>query len=141
MNTLRFIPYILTLIGLAAAAYALQLGLWEYGEPGAGLFPLIAALLLVGSSLLSTSDVIPSGSKIEYPRLVSYVFALFVFGLSLELTGFAFAAAFFLTWVFALIERIEWKRALSFACIFAFAIWGLFNQVLALPLPSGRWGF
>lgn len=139
MNCARLVPFALTAIGLAVAAHALQLQLWAYGEPAAGLFPFLAALLLIGTSLACTRETLPAAEPVELSRLLAYCTALALFCLLLELIGFAFASFLFLATVFALIERMNWKIAILLAIAFAFSTWGLFEGLLAVPLPRGEW--
>ncbi len=139
MKIARLVPYALAAIGLAAAAKALELRLWTYGEPAAGLFPFLAAILLVVASLLSTRETIPDEEAIELPRLLGYSAALAGFCLMLNIVGFALAALLFLVAVLTLIERMEWKTGILLAAIFAFSTWGLFEGLLSVPLPQGMW--
>lgn len=139
MNAARLVPYALAAIGLGAAANALKLRLWTFGEPAAGLFPFIAAVLLVVTSLLCTRETAPEGEAIELPRLIGYAAALVVFCLMLSVIGFALAALLFLVTVLILIERMEWKKGILLAAIFAFSTWGLFEELLSVPLPHGMW--
>lgn len=140
MNTIRLVPYCLTAIGLGAAASAVHMHLWDYGEPGAGLFPFLAALLLVGTSLASARDTVPEPGPVEIPRLLVYCTALGLYSLCLEFIGFLPATFLFLTCVFACVERIGWKRSLLVSTIFASATWFLFERLLSVPLPRGFWG-
>ncbi|MGP4727189.1 tripartite tricarboxylate transporter TctB family protein [Agrobacterium deltaense] len=136
----RLVPYILTAIGLGAAAKALQLGLWSYGEPAAGLFPFVASVLLIGTSLACARETTPAGEPIDLPRLIAYCAALAFFCLLLELIGFALSAFLFLAVVLLIIERMNRKAAIFIAVTFAFSTWGLFEGLLSVPLPHGLWG-
>lgn len=139
MNVARLVPYALAAIGLGAAANALELRLWTYGEPAAGLFPFLAATLLVVTSLLSTREKVPEEEAIELPRLIGYSAALVGFCLMLNIVGFALAALLFLIAVLTLIERMGWKKGIFLAALFAFSTWGLFEGLLSVPLPQGMW--
>lgn len=139
MSIARLVPYTLTVIGLGAAVNAANLQLWTHGEPGAGLFPFLAALLLVCTSLGCTWEKTAATEPVELPRLLSYCVALGLFCLMLQLIGFALSAFFFLIAVFRLIERMDWKWSLILAFAFAFSTWGLFEGLLSVPLPRGDW--
>lgn len=139
MNPAHLVPYILTVIGLGAAVNAANLQLWANGEPGAGLFPFLAALLLVCTSLGCSLEKTAATEPVELPRLLAYCAALGLFCLMLQLIGFALSAFFFLTAVFRLIERMDWKWSLVLAFAFAFSTWGLFEGLLSVPLPRGDW--
>lgn len=138
MNTARLVPYTLATIGLGAAANALQLHLWAYGQPGAGLFPFLAALLLIGTSLLCTRENAYEAAPAEFPRLLAHSAALALFCLTLETVGFAVAAFLFLVMVFAFIERMNWKMATPLAAVFAFSTWGLFEVLLSDETASNH---
>lgn len=137
---IRFVPYLLTAIGLGAAAKALQLGLWAYGEPAAGFFPFVAGVLLVLTSPACAKEAGPANEPIDLPRLIAYCAALALFCFLLELIGFAFAAFLFLAVVLLAIERMNRKVAIFIAATFAFSTWGLFEGLLSVPLPRGLWG-
>lgn len=139
MTAARLVPYMLALIGLGAAANAFHLRLWSYGEPAAGLFPFIAGILLVCTSLACAGKNAPEGEPVDVARLLIYCGALAAFCALLELAGFAAAALLFLAGVLIFIERMNLKTALFIAVAFAFFTWGLFEFLLSVPLPRGLW--
>ena len=139
MKAASLIPYTLATIGLGAAANALNLHLWAYGEPAAGLFPFLASLLLIGASLASTRGQVPDAEPVEITRLLVYGSALGAFCFLLEVIGFALSTFLFLAGVFALIERMNWKRSMLLAAIFSISTWALFEVLLSVPLPHGEW--
>ncbi len=139
MTAARLVPYLLTLIGLGAAANAFHLRLWSYGEPAAGLFPFVAAVLLVCTSLACTGKKAPESEPVEVARLLIYCGALAAFCVLLELAGFAVAALLFLAGVLIFIEQMDPKAALFIAVAFALSTWGLFEVLLSVPLPRGLW--
>lgn len=139
MTVARLVPYMLALVGLGAVANALQIRLWSYGGPGAGLFPFIAGALLTCTSLVCARSPAPPGDRAEMPRLLAYCAALALFCVLLELAGFALAAFLFLAGVLIFIEQVDPKRALFIAVAFAFSTWGLFEVLLSVPLPRGLW--
>lgn len=139
MNPARLVPYTLTVIGLGAALNTANLQLWANGEPGAGLFPFLAALLLVCTSLGCSLEKTAATESVELPRLLNYCAALGLFCLMLQLIGFALSAFLFLTTVFRFIERMDWTWSLLLAFAFAFSTWGLFEGLLSVPLPRGAW--
>ncbi|WP_416797708.1 tripartite tricarboxylate transporter TctB family protein [Ciceribacter azotifigens] len=141
MTATRLVPYMLSALGLGTAAYALDLGLWAYGGPAAGLFPFMASLLLIGTSLASTREHVAEGGPIEVARLLAYCFALGSYCLLLEGVGFVPSTFMFLVGVFILVERMNWQRSVLLAALFALATWTLFETLLSVPLPHGEWRF
>lgn len=137
---IRLVPYLLTSIGLGAAAQSLRLGLWAYGEPAAGLFPFIGGVLLISTSLICARETEPVWEPADLTRLMAYCVALVLFCVMLELIGFAFAAFLFLAVVLLAIERMKTTTAIVIATAFAFSTWGLFEGLLSVPLPRGVWG-
>jgi len=137
----RLVPYALTVVGLGAGASALQLHLWNSGRPAAGLFPFLAASLLVLSSLACNLEKATEAEPVDHPRLAGYSAALVGFCILLYLVGFAISAFAFLSCVFVIIERLDWKRSVLFAAAFSLTTWGLFEWVLSVPLPHGEWRF
>lgn len=139
MNAARLVPYTLAAIGLGAAANALKLQLWAYGEPAAGLFPFLASLLLISASLASTREQVSDPVPVEVTRLLAYCFALATFCFLLDMIGFLLSTFLFLVGVFVLVERMAWKRSMFLSATFAFSTWALFEVLLSVSLPRGEW--
>ena len=139
MNLSRFVPYTLSTIGLGAAASGLSMHLWENREPAAGLFPFLASLLLIVTSLLCATQITSSEDPIEIQRVVAYCVALALFCVFLEFLGFVAAAFLFLAGVLLFIERIKWHISGFFAAAVAISTWLLFEILLSVPLPHGVW--
>lgn len=139
MTPARFVPYALSAIGLGAAASGLHMHLWENGEPAAGLFPFLAALLLIFTSLLCTVQAVPAEEPVELPRVFAYCAALALFCALLEILGFAVATFLFLAGILMFIEKMRWHAAGLFATGVALSTWILFEALLSVPLPHGVW--
>lgn len=139
MNPVRFVPYALSAIGLGSAVSGLRMHLWENGEPAAGLFPFLAALLLIATSLLCTIQAVSGEDPIEIPRVIAYCVALALFCVLLEVLGFVAAAFLFLIGVLMFIEQMKWQIAGLFSAAVAVATWILFEILLSVPLPHGIW--
>ncbi|MCY1669004.1 tripartite tricarboxylate transporter TctB family protein [Rhizobium sp. SL86] len=139
MSIARLVPYTLTVLGLGAAVNAANLQLWAYGEPGAGMFPFLASILLICTSLGCSLEKTAATEPVELSRLLTYCTALGLFCLMLQLIGFALSAFLFLVAVFRFIERMGWTWSLLLAFGFAFSTWGLFEGLLSVPLPRGEW--
>ena len=136
------------LLGLAAAAawWALGYGLWVDGEPGPGLFPLIACLLIGLGGLPVMAEVVrgrADGPDEDAPsptpfKLAAYVGVLAAWPFLLQPLGY-WAASTLALFVLLRVGGVGW---LGSAAIAAAAVGGsvlLFETLLEVPLPQGRW--
>ena len=133
------------LLGAAAAAYAWTLGLTGASGPESGLFPFIAALIVMGAGVVlllwspSLSPTFPRG--VPLGRVLGVIAGLAFMPISISYFGFAVAG--FITMIILLraIERSGWvfSAALAFASVVVVA-W-LFGHVLGMTLPRGPWGW
>jgi len=133
----------LALLAFAAAAVALHLGLWRYGSPGPGLFPFLAALLLLATALAALRDrgeQAEGAEPIDRPRFLRYGAAILVFMLLLKPLGALLASIGLFLAVLRGIERRSWLAAASVALVAAVGSWGLFRETLGVPLPRGLLG-
>jgi putative tricarboxylic transport membrane protein len=132
----------LAAIALASAIAALRLGLWLGGTPGPGLFPFLAALMLLGASIAAFFQS-PAHAEDSEPadrrRLVGYAAAISVFAAAFSLLGSIIATFGFLVGVLRAIERLRWSYALAIATTLAVLSWMVFRQLLGVPLPAGLW--
>jgi hypothetical protein len=133
------------LLGAAAAAYAWTLGLVGPSGPESGLFPLIAALIIMGAGsvlLLKGSretPQFPRGAALR--RIAGIVAALAFMGIALPYAGFALTGALTMMILLRTSGDTSWwgSIALALASV-ALVVW-LFGHVLGMPLPRGPWGW
>jgi putative tricarboxylic transport membrane protein len=134
-------------VGIVSAARSLTYGIWVDGEPGPGLFPLIASALVVvpclivvlGTALQRKDDAIPVISAPTTPkRLLTYSAVIVTWPLLLQPLGYALASSIALL---ALLRAGGVGWVLS-AAVTVSAVGGsilLFQKLLEVPLPTGGW--
>jgi putative tricarboxylic transport membrane protein len=127
----------LTLVGLVALAQGWQLGLWQFGAPGAGLFPFVSGALLSITSLAGLFGTQGSPQRADWPRVLCYGLAMGGFLILLEPMGFLIAAFVLLICVFLVLERMPLWRGLTLSICLSSASWVLFHVLLSVPLPNG----
>lgn len=143
MSAARLCCLCLALLALVAAVMALNLGLWRYGTPGPGLFPFLAALLLLGTALAAlrgTGEQAGETEPVDRPRFLRYGLVVLTFTLLLKPLGTILASIALFLAVLRGIERRSWLAAASVALVAAVGSWGLFRETLGVPLPRGLLG-
>jgi putative tricarboxylic transport membrane protein len=133
------------LLGAAAATYAWTLGLMGPAGPESGLFPFIAAVLVMGAGavlLLGSPPVsphFPRGASLG--RVLGVVAGLAFMAVSMPTLGFAIAG--FITMIILLrsVEKSGWAFSIALAFVSVVAVVWLFGQVLGMTLPRGPWGW
>jgi|SRR5262245_21775157 len=135
------------LLGAAAAAYAWTLGLVGPSGPESGLFPLIAALIVMGTGVALT--VMPSqrATAPEFPRgaalhrVLGVVAGLALMAVALPYLGFAVAGSLTMLILLRTVERVSWTGSVALALGSVVVVMWLFGNVLGMPLPRGPWGW
>ncbi len=143
MNSVRLSSCCLAAIGIASAVAAWRLGLWQAGAPGPGLFPLLAALMLFGTSIgaaMQRSGDLGGAEPADRTRLLKHALAMSAFAIAFGLLGVVLATFGFVVGVLRGIERLRWSHALAIAAVLAVLSWIVFRQLLGVPLPAGLWG-
>jgi len=142
MTVKRFVPGIL-LVGALTTAYAsVPLGLWSFGAPGPGLFPLVASsIILVGVLCELVSRPIPqdNADTTDWVRFLQYCVAIIGFVVGVHFLGAGPAIFLFITLVLGRIEQVGWRRSATIAAAAAITSWSVFHSLLAVPLPQGVW--
>ena len=133
------------LLGAAAAAYAWTLGLVGPSGPESGLFPLLAALIIMGAGsvlLLKgavTTPELPRGAALR--RIAGIVAALAFMAIALPYAGFALTGALAMTVLLRTAGETSWLGSIALALLsIAIVLW-LFGHVLGMALPRGPWGW
>jgi putative tricarboxylic transport membrane protein len=132
-------------LGAAAAAYAWTLGLVGPSGPESGLFPFMAALIIVGAGvvlLLQTQPLsphFPHGAALG--RVLGVIAGLAFMAISISYLGFAVSG--FITMIILLraVEKSGWIFSIVLALISVVVVVLLFGHVLGMTLPRGPWGF
>jgi putative tricarboxylic transport membrane protein len=128
------------LVAVSAVAMVLSVG---YGlgsgvRPGPGLWPFIASVVMLGSTVVvaitdTLEDYEPWGT--EAGRTIVAVASLAVFALLFTLLGFTVPAALLMLLWLRLFGRMRWVTAVPLAAAGAVALFLLFDVVLGVPLP------
>ncbi len=141
MTALRITSLSLTAIGCVGGAIALSLGLLDEDIPGPGMFPFLAAVVLVLASLgsaLTTSDAVgPDAEPTDRARLFIYAAAIIGFVVAIEFLGMVAATFCLVAGVLRWIECKSWSYALSAGAGLALLSWSVFDLLLGVPLPTG----
>ncbi len=128
----------LLLFALGWLWLALRLPLWEYVQPGPGLFPAIAAGLSVAcaaAALAVTRRDATEEDAPEWRRLFVYLAVVLLWPASFAAAGFVASSLVALTLLLALGERLGWLAAMGSAAAATGAGWLLFDRLLGVPLP------
>ena len=133
------------LLGAAAATYAWTLGLAGPSGPESGLFPFIAALIVMGAGVAlllwspSLLPEVPRGAALG--RVLGVIAGLAFMAISISYLGFAVAG--FITMIILLraVEKSGWLFSIALAFISVVVVVWLFGRVLGMALPRGPWGW
>ena len=141
------------LIAGAAASRALGYGMWNYFEPGPGLFPLLACALAVVAALLSIGeswfgkvpapiegDAEEDAGPIGWRRLLVYVAVVLGWPWLLAPLGFLLSTALSLLVLLRIGERMAWPGVALVLVGALGASWLVFERLLGVPLPRGAFG-
>jgi putative tricarboxylic transport membrane protein len=143
MTAHRISSLCLTTVGLLAGLMMVPLRLWEYGAPGAGLFPFVAGLMLfftgLGSALQDRAEEIDE-EPADRGRLLRYSVAIAGFLIAIPVAGLLAATFSFVAGVLHWIEGKTLLGASVAGAGLAFLSWLLFDLLLGVPLPTGLLG-
>lgn len=137
---------LLALLGAGALALSLRLGLGGEETPGPGLFPAMAAALLLALlappafALLRRSGQHVPAEEVDadgWRRLGLYLLAMTVAAVALVPLGFALGIGIALVVVLRFAEGLGWARAVMVAALGIAACFILFDWLLEVPLPRG----
>jgi hypothetical protein len=138
---------LLAVLGLYAAYFSWNIGLWRGSSPGEGLFPFFAALAVVLLSLiglvglkLEARAVMPTAARLEpdaVRRLGYYLAALLFYGATLEALGFFVSTILSLTFILAVAERYPWRMTLALVAGTVIGSYVLFAVWLGVIFPDG----
>ena len=135
------------LLGAAAAAYAWGLGLTGASGPESGLFPLLAALIVMGAGIVLLARPSTRAAAPRWPRgaalrrIAGIVAGLALMAVALPYLGFALTGALTMLILLRLIGDTGWLGAIVLAAASVGAVAWIFGHVLGMPLPRGPWGW
>jgi putative tricarboxylic transport membrane protein len=135
------------LLGAAAAAYAWTLGVVGPAGPESGLFPLIAAVIIMGAGIVLLFGRSAGSSTAGFPRgaalgrILGVVAGLAVMALGMPYLGFAATGAITMIILWRTVEQSSWIESIGLTLGSVVAVVWLFGHVLGMILPRGPWGF
>jgi putative tricarboxylic transport membrane protein len=134
-------------LGAAAAVYAWRLGVAGPSGPESGLFPLIAALIVMGAGIVlmlmrssrAAAPDFPRGAALG--RVLGVTAGLAFMAIGIPYLGFAVTGAITMVILLRAVEKASWAGSVALAVIaVALVVW-LFGYVLGMALPRGPWGW
>jgi len=142
----RWSGTILVLLGIFVVWERRVLPLGTHSQPGPGYFPLLLALLLIifGGILIfqgRSSRSIRSISWKESPHAVAILGCCVFATLFLERIGYRITMIALLGFLFGILERMRLWLVLSLTLGLALGTFWVFDTLLKVPLPRGKWGF
>ena len=135
------------LLGAAAAAYAVTLGVVGPAGPESGLFPLIAGLIIMAAGIVLFARPSTRAARPDLPRgaalgrVLGVIAGLVVIAIGTPYFGFAATGLITMIILLRTVEDTSWPAALALALATVVAVMWLFGQVLGMALPRGPWGF
>lgn len=137
-------------IGLFFALCGAKLNFGTLSNPGSGFLPVIVALVLVFSGLITLTKGLTRSlrpvSGISWKQQALITVSVFFYGFLLEFFGFLISTFVFMFIVFGLLVRgkSKWYKVFLYAAGTALASWLIFSVALKVPFPSpgltGIWG-
>jgi putative tricarboxylic transport membrane protein len=130
--------------GFVAAAVAALWQAWEwgfldFGMPGPGLFPALAAGLMGVSALIALRRRAPAPEPADRLRLFAYIAAILGFALLLEPLGMTACVALLLLALLGGLERMRWQVVVPVTALGSASCFLLFDKLLKVPMPRGWW--
>jgi tripartite tricarboxylate transporter TctB family protein len=144
----RAVPLVLLVAAGVYLTLALRLPFGAAARPGAGFYPVIVAVFAIVVALAATASAFRGAGHAEADavaldaaarrRVVISVVALAAFCLALPWVGYPAAAFAFVAVVLRCLGS-RWTTALLMGVLSAAASYGLFAELLDVPLPRGPW--
>jgi putative tricarboxylic transport membrane protein len=136
----RVVPLAIVALAVLAIVAALPLDIGGLSKPGAGMWPLVAAAVLGLTAAILVFVDIPADYE-SWDRRTLQIAASFVtvavFVGLLPLLGFLVDAVLLLLVWLRGFARESWRLSVTLAVIGALALYLLFANLLAVPLPEG----
>ena len=124
----------------------LDLPMGEMDQPGAGVFPILVAGILLAASLSSLWEGwrhrrqspaldLPEGA--DRSRLLKLIGLLLIYFVTIPWAGFSLSSIIFCTLLIRLISDLTWQRSALYAFLMTAAIHIIFITILKVPMPAG----
>lgn len=143
-----FFVALIALIGATWILMSTKLPYMDDGVPAAGYFPFWIGLLVVFLSALlvlttrgGPAEDVEEEEPGNWHRPAMVAGGLIVCVALLELVGFGAAVAAYLLFLLLVVEKLPWRTAGGAAIGISAVIIVVFHTLLAVPLPTGPWGF
>jgi putative tricarboxylic transport membrane protein len=129
---------VLAAVSVVAIVLSIGYGLGTGTRPGPGLWPCIAAVLMLGSTIVVAitdrlEDYEPWGK--ESVRTLIALASLVVFAVLFTLMGFTVPAMLLMLLWLRMFGQMRWLTAALLAVVGAIALFMLFDVVLGVPMP------
>jgi putative tricarboxylic transport membrane protein len=128
----------LAAVGVGAIVLSIGFGLGTGPRPGPGLWPFVAAVLMLGATAVvaitdTLEDYEPWGT--ESVRTLIALASLVVFAVLFTLLGFTVSAILLMLLWLRMFGQMRWLQAGLLAVGGAIALFMLFDVVLGVPMP------
>jgi hypothetical protein len=132
------------LLGAGAAWHAWTLGLTGPSGPESGLFPLMAALIVMAAGLALSMRIpldprLPRGAALR--RVAGVIAGLAVMAAALPYAGFAVTGAITMLVLLRTAGGSSWLESVALSLASVGAVLWIFGHVLGMILPRGPWGW
>jgi len=147
------VSLILILLSSLFCFFSLKLGMGSIKDPGSGFIPFLTGCSLIALSLFvmlfEGKATRKAGSK---PRLFKrtdfglapsllVLISLLIYVLILDILGFVLSTFLFLTFLFNISEKRNWKIALGASICITTSAYLVFDYLLEIAFPKGIFGF
>jgi len=121
-------------------------------DPGPGLFPFLAGILLTVFSLTiflkatfqkksGKTNVRDLWATLHWKKVVYTITVLFIYALLLESAGFLLMTLLLFIFLFRKIEPQKWKLVIGLSVLASVGAYLIFDRMLQVQLPRGLFGF
>ena len=135
-------------VGFLACYGAIQLGLGNVTEPGAGfiffwsgLILAILSLIVVADSVRTPPETAREMGAMNWVKITLVLLSLLLYAFFLERLGFVLTTFALVSFLLGCVEGTNWFRSLAVACSAALASYAMFELWLKIRLPKGFFGF
>lgn len=135
------------LLGAVAGVYAWTLGIVGPTGPESGLFPLVAALIIMAVGIVLLVRPSTRASAPEFPRgaalgrILGVIGGLAIMTIGMPYFGFATTGVITMMILLRTVERTNWLGSIALSLLSVVVVLWLFGHVLGMVLPRGPWGW
>lgn len=129
---------VLAAVGAVAIVMSIDYGLGTGTRPGPGLWPFIAAVLMLGATaVVAITDTLDDYEAwgTESVRTLLALASLIVFGVLFTLLGFTLPAILLMLLWLRMFGQMRWLTAAVTAVVGAVVLFLLFDVALGVPMP------